>query len=168
MRAATAVGATAILILVTEVWACAAGAEDAIKSGKWEYWIVGSKIPEPPPGTKLPPSTRWGPEGMITSVCISETDPPARQMHTPSPETRELGNGSCDSDMNTDATTATRSFSMNCEWSSGNKSNIEGVMHFHEDTLDGTATGRYSFPDHPTNEYSLPIKGRYVGPCDPK
>ena len=36
MRAATAVGATAILILVAEVWACAAGAEDAIKPGKWE------------------------------------------------------------------------------------------------------------------------------------
>jgi hypothetical protein len=37
MRAATAVGATAILILVAEVWACAAGAEDAIKPGKWEF-----------------------------------------------------------------------------------------------------------------------------------
>jgi hypothetical protein len=54
MRAPTAVGATAILILVTEVWACAAGAEDAIKPGKWEFWTVGSKIPEPPPGTQLP------------------------------------------------------------------------------------------------------------------
>ena len=43
MRAATAVGATAILVLVTEVWACAAGAEDAIKPGKWEFWTVGSK-----------------------------------------------------------------------------------------------------------------------------
>jgi hypothetical protein len=74
MRAATAVGATAILILVTEVWACAAGAEDAIKPGKWEFWTVGAKIPEPPPGTQLPPSMRWGPEGMITSVCISETN----------------------------------------------------------------------------------------------
>jgi hypothetical protein len=53
MRAATAVGATAILILVAEVWACAAGAEGAIKPGKWEFWIVGSKIPEPPPGTSF-------------------------------------------------------------------------------------------------------------------
>ena len=35
-RAATAGGATAIVILVAEVWACAAGAEDAIKPGKWE------------------------------------------------------------------------------------------------------------------------------------
>src|SRR6516162_9938274 len=74
MRAATAIGATAILILVTEVWACAAGAEDVIKPGKWEFWTVGSKIPEPPPGTQLPPSVRWGPEGMITSVCVSETN----------------------------------------------------------------------------------------------
>jgi hypothetical protein len=52
MRAATAVGATAILILVTEVWACTAGAEDAFKPGKWEFWTVGSKTPEPPPGTQ--------------------------------------------------------------------------------------------------------------------
>ena len=36
MRAATAFGATAILILAAEAWACAAGAEDAIKPGKWE------------------------------------------------------------------------------------------------------------------------------------
>jgi len=47
MRAATAVGATAILFLVGEVWACVAGAEDAIKPGKWEFWIVGPKIAEP-------------------------------------------------------------------------------------------------------------------------
>ena len=76
MRAATAVGATAILILVGVVWACAAGAEDAIKPGKWEFWKVGPKIPEAPPGTELPASMRWGPEGMINSWCISETNPP--------------------------------------------------------------------------------------------
>jgi hypothetical protein len=74
MRAATVVGVTAILILVTEVWACAAGAENAIKPGKWEFWTVASNIPEPPPGTQLPPSVRWGREGMITSACISETN----------------------------------------------------------------------------------------------
>jgi len=37
MRAATAVVATAILILVAEVWVCPASAEDAIKPGKWEF-----------------------------------------------------------------------------------------------------------------------------------
>src|SRR5215471_14131356 len=70
MRAAIGVRASAILILLFEVWACAAAAEDAIKAGKWEYWIVGSKIPEPSPGTQLSPSVRWGPEGMPeTSIC---------------------------------------------------------------------------------------------------
>ena len=62
MRAATVVWATAILILVSEVWAREAGAENPIKPGKWEFWTVGSKISEPPPGTQLPPSVRWGPE----------------------------------------------------------------------------------------------------------
>jgi hypothetical protein len=178
MRAATAVGATAILILATEVWACTAGAEDAIKPGKWEFWTVGSKIPEPPPGTQLPPSMRWGPEGMITSVCFSETNPKTPRSHmrtsvsrhgdfSPALKTR-LGKGSCDLDMTTDATTATRSWSMNCAWSSGSKSNTEGVVHFHGDTLDGTTTSRYSSPNRPTKEDASPIKGRYVGPCDPK
>jgi Protein of unknown function (DUF3617) len=175
MRAATAVGATAILILVTEVWACTAGAEDAIKPGKWEFWTVGSKIPEPPPGTQLPPSMRWGPEGMITSVCFSETNLRSH-VRTSMPRHGDLlralktrlGKGSCDLDTTTDATTATRSWSMNCAWSSGNKSNTEGVVHFHGDTLDGTTTSRYSSPNLPTKENTSSIEGRYVGPCDPK
>jgi hypothetical protein len=48
---------------------------------------------------------------------------------------------------------------MNCAWSSGNKSNTEGVMRFHGDTLDGTPTSRYSSPNFPTKEYSSLIKG---------
>ena len=178
MRAATAVGATAILILVTEVWACAAGAEDVMKPGKWEFWTVGSKIPEPRPGTQLPPSMRWGPEGMITSVCLSEATLKTPHSHVRTSVPRHgdllralktrLGKGSCDLDTTTDTTTATRSFSMNCAWSSGNRSNTEGVMHFHDDTLDGTATSRYSYPNFPTKEYSFSMKGRYIGPCDPE
>ena len=178
MRAATAIGATAILVLVTEVWACAARAEDVIEPGKWEFWTVGSKTPEPPSGTQLPPSMRWGPEGMITSVCISETNLKISHSHVrtsvprhgdllPALKTR-LGKGSCDFDVTTDATTATRSWSANCAWSSGNRSNTEGVAHFHDDILDGTTTSRYSSPNFPTKEYSYPIKGRYLGPCDPK
>jgi hypothetical protein len=178
MRAATAFGATAILILAAEAWACAAGAEDAIKPGKWEFWTVGSKISEPPPGTQLPPSVRWGPEGMITSVCISETTLKTPHYHVRTSMPRhgdllpalktKLGKGSCDFDVTTDATAATRSWSMNCAWSSGNKSNTEGVVHFHGDTLDGMTTSRYSSTNYPTKEYSYPVKGRYVGPCDPK
>jgi hypothetical protein len=181
IRAATAVVATAILILVAGVWVCPASAEDAIKPGKWEFWTMGSKIPEPPPGTQLPPSIRWGPEGMITSVCFSETNlkTPHSHMRTHMPRHGDLllalksktktrlGKGSCDFDVTTDATTATKSGSMNCAWSSGSKSNSEGVMHFHGDILDGTITSRYSSPNGPTTESSSTIKGRYVGPCDP-
>jgi len=165
MRAATGVRASAILILLFEVWACAADAEDAIKPGKWEYWIVGSKIPEPSPGTQLSPSVRWGPEGMITSLCISETNPSAPHVRTSVPVDEK---GSCDFDTTTDANAATISWSMNCAWSSGNKSSTEGVAHFHDDTIDGTTTIRHSFPNLPTQEYSSPIRGRYLGLCDPK
>ena len=162
MRAATAARATAILILMTEMWAPAAGAEDAIKPGKWEFWIVGSKIPEPA-GTQLPPSMRQSPEGIINSWCISATNPPAPHARTSVPVDEK---GSCDFDTTTDANAATVSWSMNCAWSSGSKSNTEGVVHFHDDTLDGRTTIRHSFPDLPTQEYASPIKGRYLGPCD--
>jgi hypothetical protein len=127
MQAATAGGAAAILILVAEVWACAAGAEDAIKPGKWEFWMVGSKIPEPPPGTQLPPSTRWGPEGMINSWYSSEVDPPATHARTSLPIDEK---GSCDFDTTTGANAATVSWSMSCAWLSGSSSNTEGVVHF--------------------------------------
>jgi hypothetical protein len=68
--------------------------------------------------------------------------------------------------MTIDATTA--SHSINCAWSSGTKSNSEGVTHFHGYTLDGTMTTRHSFPNHPPTAFSSTIKGRYVGSCDPK
>jgi hypothetical protein len=165
MRAATAAGATAILILVTEMWACAACAEDAIKHGKWEFWLVGSKVPEPPPGIQLPPLMRWGPEGIINSLCISQTNPTALHTQTSVPVDEK---GSCDFETTTDVNAATISWSMSCAWVSGSKSNADGVGHFHDDTLDGTTTMRHSFPDLPAQEYSFPIKGRYLGPCDPK
>jgi hypothetical protein len=170
VRAVTPVGATVILILAAEMWACAAGAEDSIIPGKWEFWTVGLKMREPLPGTLLP-SQRWGPEGMINSVCLSETNLKTRHSH----ERRSmpalhstLGKGSCDWDRTTDAATATSSMTIDCAWSSDSKSHTEVVMHFYGDTLDGTTVGRFSFPNHPTIERSFPIKGRYVGPCDPK
>src|ERR1700720_1993787 len=123
-----------------------------------------------PPGTQLPPSMRWGPEGMITSVCISETNlkTPHSHLRTSVPRHGDflpalktpLGKGSCDFDTTTDATAATKSLSANCAWSSGNKSNTEWVVHFHGDILDGTTTSRYSSPNRPTTASSSPIKGR--------
>ena len=170
VRTAVPVGATAILVLVAVVCACAASAEDSIKPGKWEFWVVGLKMREPRPGTLLP-SQRWGPEGVINSVCLRETNLKTGHSH----ERRSLpalygtlGKGSCDVDRTTDAATATGSMATDCEWSSGIRNHSEMVMHFHGDTLDGTAVNRSSLPNHPTTEGSFPIKGRYVGPCDSK
>jgi len=163
MQAATAVGAATILIFVAEMWWCTAGAEDAIKPGKWEFWIVGSKMPEPPPGMQLPPSLRSGPEGMINNLCISETNPPRTRTSVPVDQ-----KGSCDFETTIDASAATVSWSMSCAWSSGSESNAVGIAHFHRDIFDGTTTMRHSFPNLPTQEYSSAIVGRYVGPCEPK
>ena len=164
MRAIAAVGATATFILMTEVWGCAARAEDAIKPGKWEFWTAaGQKIP---PGTQLPPNMRWGPEGAITSVCVPEAKPP--DVHKREDRTSIFGKGSCVEDATTDAATGTRRSSANCAWSSGVTTGFEAVIHFHGGTLDGTTTARSSFPDKPPTETSSVTKGRYVGPCDAK
>jgi len=172
MRAVAAVGATAILILVSEVWVYAAGAEDAIKPGQWKlFWtVVDPKMQKPPPETPLPPSMRWGPEGMITSVCLPEAKlkPGHVRRRLDMPSRGSLGKGSCDMDTTTDATTATRSELANCAWSSGATSRVEVVLHFHGDTLDGTATNRFSLPNRPPTEHLSGVKGRYLGPCDAK
>jgi len=166
MRTAAAVGTTAILILVTEVWGCAARAEDAIKPGKWKFWTVaGQKIP---PGTQLPPEMRWGPEGVITSVCVPETKlkPPDVHKRVERITRGSLGKGLCDTDATTDATTGARRELVNCAWSSGATSSFEMAIHFHGDTLDGTTTNRFSLANKPATEHVSVVKGRYVGPCD--
>ena len=123
---------------------------------------------KPPPGRQLPAYMQWRPEGMITRVCLPETKLNIPNVHKrlPAIVNRNLGTGSCDMDTTTDATTATRRMSINCAWLSGATSRVEGVMHFHGDTLDGTTVGRLSFPNKPPTEYSSVLKGRYVGPCD--
>ena len=103
-----------------------------------------------------------------TAILIlvgSETNPPAPHARTSLPVDEK---GSCDFDTTTDANAAAVSWSMKCAWSSGSSSNTEVVVHFHDDTLDGTTTMRHSFPNLPAQEYSFPIRGRYLGPCDPK
>jgi len=166
MRAAAAVGATVMLILVTEAWVCAAGAEDAIKSGKWEFWTVAG--PKIAPGTQLPPEMRWDPEGSITSACVPETKLKPPPVHRHVDRTSSFGKGSCVEDATTDAATGTRTSSANCAWSSGVTTGSEAVIHFHGDTVDGTTTARSSFPNKPPTETSSVIKGHYVGPCDAK
>jgi len=170
MRTSAAVEATAILILVSEVWVCASRAEDAIKPGKWEIWTVeGPKVQKPPSGTQLPDSMRWGPEGLITSACVTETKLKPPHVHKRDTTSQGiLGKGSCEGDMTTDTTTGTRKYVSNCTWSSGATYRLEGVFHFHGDTLDGTTTNRLSLPDKPPTEQSSVLKGRYVGPCDAK
>jgi len=164
MRALAAVGTTAILILMSEVSVCAAGAQDAIKSGKWE--LEGPKIA---PGTQLPSNMRWGPEGAITSVCVPGTNLKPPDAHKRVDAISKIyGKGSCDMDMTTDATTGTRSALSNFAWSSGLTSRLEMVIHFHGDTLDGTTTNRVSLPNKPPDERLYVLKGRYVGPCDRK
>ena len=164
MRAATAVGATAILILVAEVWACAAGAEDAIKPGKWEISTVMPGFTELRPGMHLGPGQSIGPEGMTSVItkCASMTNPPL-----PPPEGMNIPCKMEKSDLNGDTATWT----VNCDSSERASNTMEGTVHYHGDTLDGTSTGtiRITSPSGYTlTVTTVNITGRYVGPCDPQ
>jgi hypothetical protein len=167
MRTATVVRTTAVLILVAEVWACAASAQDAIKPGKWEISTVLPGYTQPPPGMQLGPGQSFGPEGLTTIItkCVSTTNPPFPPKAPPeganSPSKMEK------SDVNGDTATWT----MNCGASKGATFNIEGIVHYHDDTLDGTSTStiRTTSPSgYSLIVTSLSITGRYVGPCDPE
>ena len=163
MRAGTAVGATVILILVAEVWACAAGAQDSIKPGKWEISRVAVGLMQPPPGMQLGPGVRVGPQGMIFSVteCIGPTNPPF-------PPKAPLGKEDpCKIDQS-DVTGDTVRWLITCDTPKGTRSE-EGLVHYHGVTLDGIVTTRVVTPSgFAPLVFSQPITGRYLGPCDPK
>jgi Protein of unknown function (DUF3617) len=157
----------AILILVVEVWACAAGAEDAIaedaiKPGKWEISTVALGLMQPPPGMQLGPGMRLGPQGVISSItkCVSATNPPfpPKSISTCKIDKSDVNGG-------------TVSWLMTCGSSKGSgfTFNWEGIVHYHGETLDGMSTSRGTI----SSEYSSTvtssshsITGRYLGPCD--
>jgi hypothetical protein len=154
-----------VLVVVAVAWACAAGAEDAIKPGEWEFSTLEPGVTHLPPGVQASPGMRLGPEGLTVSrtECISATNPfpPNAQMSAP-PD----ANHPCKIDK-TDVNGGTVRWSTTCatpqvtiKW--------EGVVHYHGETLDGTLTVHSTTPGHPPIERSVPMSGHYLGPCDSK
>jgi hypothetical protein len=181
MGTATVVRTTVTLICLAGTWACAAGVEDAIKLGKWEISTVAPGLTDLPPGMKLGPGERLGPEGRTTVItkCASATNP-----LFPPKVPGEGSNLHCTIDKN-DVSGGTRTFLMSygpsknsagpSKNSAGPSKNstfvLEGIVHYHGDTLDGTDT--ITFRTTSPSGYSLTvvsstIRGRYLGPCDIK
>jgi Protein of unknown function (DUF3617) len=137
----------------------AAAAEDAIKSGNWEYSVTAAGVRQLPPGTQPSPDMRLGPEGLsfVKTRCLTAAElfPPMHDADQP-----------CTIDK-TDVSGGTVSWSVSCATP---KATVHQawVEHYHGETMDGEVTFQSIVPDHPPVERTQQIKGRYLGPCAAK
>ena len=165
MRTPTVVWTAAVLILAVEAWAGAARAEDAVKPGEWEFSTVATGITQLPTAVQPSPAMRLEPEGLTVSQseCISATNPfpPNARMSAP-PD----ANHPCKVDK-TDVNGGRVSWSTTCAAPQATI-NMEGVVHYHGETLDGTLTIHSTISGHSPIERSVPMTGRYLGPCNSK
>ena len=150
---------TAVVTLLAGMVTWAAGAEDAIKSGNWEYSATAPGITQLPPGVQPSPDMRLEPEGLTftRTRCITAADPFPPMHNEGEP---------CQIDK-TDVDGGTLSWSMTCATP---KITVheEWIEHYHGETMDGQFTLRGTTPDHPPVEKTQPLKGRYLGPCTAK
>jgi hypothetical protein len=137
----------------------AAGAQDAIKSGNWEYSATAAGVTQLPPGMQASPNMRLGPEGLtfVQTRCITAADP-FPSMH---------GSNLCTMDK-TETNGGTLRWSVTCT-SPKFTFHEDWVVHYHGDTMDGQFTLHGNMPDNrPPIEKTQQISGRYLGPCDAK
>jgi hypothetical protein len=110
---------------------------------------------------QLPPNIQAGPNGMnvTSSRCITADEA--------APESRPLGqNGKCTRDkFERDGGTVT--WAMTCESQHG-PVHMEGVGHYHGDSMDADITTKATFGGGPPQTMTTHITGHYLGPCDAK
>ena len=134
----------------------AAGAENAIKFGNWEYSATASGVTQLPPGVQPSPDLRLGPEGLTFSRtrCITSAEPPLPPIKAGEPckmDKTDVNGGT----LSWSVTCATPEITIHQEW----------IAHYHGETMDGQVTTRSTTSDHPSVETTQQIKGRYLGPC---
>jgi hypothetical protein len=146
----------ALMFLLLAVAAAAADAEDAIKSGKWEYSATAPGVTQLPPGVQPSPDMRLGPEGLtfVTTRCITSADP--------FPPMHNMSEG-CKVDK-ADMNGGTLSWSISCV-TPNTTVHLERVEHYQGATMDGQFTVRTIISGHPQIESTGRLKGRYLGPC---
>jgi hypothetical protein len=149
---------TAVSLVLAAVGTCAAGAEDAIKSGNWEYSVTALGVTQLP--QDVPPSTqmRLDPEGLtfITTRCITAADPfpPMREGEPCTIDKKDVTGGT----VSWSVTCVTTKMTVHQDW----------IMHYHGETMDGQYHLRGNTPSHSPIERTQQLKGRYLGPCDAK
>ena len=149
---------TLVVILLAGMTS-AAGAQDAIKSGNWEYSATAAGVTHLPPGARPSANMRLGPEGLtfVQTRCITTANPFPPPMHGPNV---------CKMDK-TEANGGTLRWSVTCT-SPKFTFHEDWVVHYHGETMDGQFTLRTTPPDRPPIERTQQISGRYLGPCDAK
>jgi len=148
------------------VWACAAGVGDQIKAGKWEFSTLVPGTPYPALGMQPSPGVRSSPTGLSISqtVCITAADPLPPMARGPSARGPKHP---CKVDK-TDINGSTVGWSVSCAMPQINI-NVEGVVHYHEATLDGEYTVRSAIAGRAAPAMkTIHLTGRYLGPCDSK
>ena len=153
-----AVQATAAFILLAGIVTDAAGAEDDIKSGSWEYSVTAPGVTQLPPGMQPSPDIRLGPEGLtvIRTKCITAADPfPPTHAGEPCKMDKTHANGGT---LSWSVTCTPAKITVHQEW----------LVHYHGEIMDGQVTSRSTTPDHTPVESTTQLKGRYLGPCAAK
>jgi hypothetical protein len=162
----TIVPTIAVTLLAAALGACEARAEDQIKAGKWKFTVLVPGVTQPPPGMQPQPGVQVGPSGvtMESAECVSSENPLPPMARGPSAPID--ANHPCEIDK-TNVSGATVSWSWSCT-TAEMTFHLEGIVHYHGETLDGEFTVRTSTPGHPPIEMSHSLTGRYLGPCDNK
>ena len=143
-----------------------AGADDQIRAGMWEFSVLVPGVTHLPAGMENQGQVRLGPEGMTVSraVCTSSDNPLPPMIGGP-PTPRDADHP-CKSDK-TDVSGGTVHWSWSCTTDKVAVQS-EGLVHYHEDALDGQFTIRTAIEGRPPIEKSQALTGRYLGPCGEK
>src|SRR5215471_9956071 len=139
----------AVFIVLIGIAPCPAGADDAIKFGKWEFSMTEPEI------AQLPRSIHVFPK--ITSMstkCITATDPIGFPIDPP-----------CKMDK-IDLNGGTLRWFVTCTKPPATTT-LEWIEHYHGETMDGEVINRTNWPDH-LYEKRATLQARYLGPCAAK
>lgn len=147
------------IFVLAVVAASSASAEDAIKSGNWEYSVTVAGVTQLPSGMPRSPDMRLGPEGLTftRTSCITAADPfppMANSGGVCKADKKEVTGGT----LHWSATCVTPKTTVHQDW----------VAHYHGETMDGEYTLRSAMADHPPTEIKQQLSGRYLGPCPDK
>ena len=148
------------IFVLAVVVTSSASAEDAIKSGNWEFSATGAGVTQlprvqPPPGIDM----RLGPEGLTLTRtrCVTAADPFPRMTDSGNvckTDKRQVSGGT----LRWSVTCVTPKTTLHEDW----------VAHYHGETMDGEYTLRSAMADHPPTEIKQQLSGRYLGPCPDK